>query len=307
MTGKKFLITTVLLLTLLVVPVYGQTAEEWKLKGNDFLKVHEYGKALECYQKSLETDPCYARSIHNIGIIYNDMEQYNKALEYFDKALDLVEKGKDTSGLPMDIHYFGRGICWMGLGDYDMSIESFDKAIEANPKNANAWNGKGAILQIQGKTEEALKCYDKALEIDPSFTLASENRERALVQLKLNSQVSSQPGGDDKICYVINGDSPGSEVKIEDYIVSGKTNIIDFYADWCSPCKKLAPYMEKLDKEKDDLVVFKVNIDKWNSPVCKQFNIKSVPSFLVYDGTGKLIYEGEEARTKVMEMVDSIK
>ncbi len=50
--------------------------------------------------------------------------------------------------------------------------------------------------------------------------------------------------------YVINGDSPGSEVKLDDYMVSGKTNIIDFYADWCGPCKKLAPYMEKLDKAK---------------------------------------------------------
>ncbi len=307
MSKKNFLVVLLLILLVNIMPVYAQTAEDWKLKGNDFLKVKEYDKALECYQKSLETDPCYARSVHNIGIICNDREDYKKALEYFDKALDLVEKGKDTSGLPMDIHYFGRAISWMGLGDYDKSLECFDKSIEANPKNANAWNGKGAILQIQGKTEEALKYYDKALEIDPSFALAAENRERALVQLKLNSQVSSQPGGDDKICYVINGDSPGSEVKIEDYIVSGKTNIIDFYADWCGPCKKLAPYMEKLDKEKDDLVVFKVNIDKWNSPVCKQFNIKSVPSFLVYDGTGKLIYEGEEARTKVMEMVDSIK
>jgi len=303
MTGKKFLLTTVLLLTLLVMPVYGQTAEEWKLKGNDFLKVREYGKALECYQKSLETDPCYARSIHNIGIIYNDMEQYNKALEYFDKALDLVEKGKDTSGLPMDIHYFGRGICWMGLGDYDMSVESFDKAIEANPANANAWNGKGAVLYIQGKIEEALKCYDKALEIDPSFALAADNREKALA--KLNTDTSSQPG--DRICYVINGDIPGSEVKIEDYIVAGKTSIIDFYADWCGPCKKLAPYLEKLDIEKDDIVVLKVNIDKWGSPVCKQFSIKSVPAFLVYDGTGQLLYQGEEARTKVMEMIDSIK
>jgi tetratricopeptide (TPR) repeat protein len=166
------------------MPVYAQNAEEWKLKGNDFLKVKEYDKALECYQKSLEVDPDYARSIHNIGIICNEKQDYKKALEYFDKALKLVEKGEDTSGLPMDIHYFGRAISWSGLGDYDKAMECFDKSIEANPKNASAWNGKGVILYGQGKIEESLKCYDKALEIDPSFDLAKSNREKALADLK---------------------------------------------------------------------------------------------------------------------------
>jgi len=199
--------------------------------------------------------------------------------------------------------FFNKGDIAFNQQKYEEALKEFDKALEIYPESAVAWDGKGRVLEKQGKNEEALKCYDKALEIDPSFALAADNREKALA--KLNTDTSSQPG--DRICYVINGDIPGSEVKIEDYIVAGKTSIIDFYADWCGPCKKLAPYLEKLDIEKDDIVVLKVNIDKWGSPVCKQFSIKSVPAFLVYDGTGQLLYQGEEARTKVMEMIDSIK
>ncbi|MEQ8222357.1 MAG: thioredoxin family protein, partial [Candidatus Eremiobacterota bacterium] len=84
-------------------------------------------------------------------------------------------------------------------------------------------------------------------------------------------------------CLIINEDDPGSRIKLEDYIVPGQINIIDFYADWCNPCKKIAPHLEDLDKRRDDVVVLKVNIDTWDSPVCRQFTIKSVPSFLIYD------------------------
>ena len=85
----------------------------------------------------------------------------------------------------------------------------------------------------------------------------------------------------------INASSPGSEVDLEKYIYPGKITIVDFYADWCGPCRQIGPYLEKLHNEREDIIVRKVNIDKWGSPVCKQFNINSVPSFLIYNEKGR--------------------
>jgi len=107
-------------------------------------------------------------------------------------------------------------------------------------------------------------------------------------------------------CFIINESSPGSKVYLEDYIVPGKINIIDFYADWCGPCKKIAPYLEELDENRDDVVVFKVNIKEWDSPVCKQYNINSVPCFLIYDEKGNLKYSGDEAYEEVVNMINSM-
>jgi thiol-disulfide isomerase/thioredoxin len=102
---------------------------------------------------------------------------------------------------------------------------------------------------------------------------------------------------------ILNEAAPGSTVDIEKNLVKGKTTIFDFYADWCGPCKRIAPSLEKLQEKNATVAVFKINIDKWNSPVCQQYNIKSVPCFKIYDGNGKLQYEGKEAYQKVLEMI----
>lgn len=104
---------------------------------------------------------------------------------------------------------------------------------------------------------------------------------------------------------VLNASAPGERVDIANYIETGKTTIFDFYADWCGPCMKIAPYLEKLNL-KDEIVVYKVNIKNWGSPVCKQYNINSVPNFKIYGTDGKLKYEGKPAYEKVLEMVEGL-
>lgn len=56
------------------------------------------------------------------------------------------------------------------------------------------------------------------------------------------------------------------------------TVLIDFYADWCGPCKKIAPKIEELaDKYK----VYKVNIEV-NTEATEEYKIKSIPTFLIF-------------------------
>ncbi|MBQ6101701.1 MAG: thioredoxin family protein [Bacteroidales bacterium] len=56
--------------------------------------------------------------------------------------------------------------------------------------------------------------------------------------------------------------------------------IIDFYADWCGPCRRVAPIMEKLAEEYDGkLLVYKVNTDH-EKGLSKAFNVRSIPMVL---------------------------
>jgi tetratricopeptide (TPR) repeat protein len=48
----------------------------------------------------------------------------------------------------------------------DEAIKCYDKALEIDPKYANAWNNKGIFFNNLGRKDEALKAYEKALEID---------------------------------------------------------------------------------------------------------------------------------------------
>lgn len=59
-----------------------------------------------------------------------------------------------------------------------------------------------------------------------------------------------------------------------------KPVIVDFYANWCAPCRKIAPVLEELQKEYgDDIQIYKVNIDRARA-VSAAFNITAIPSFL---------------------------
>ncbi len=60
----------------------------------------------------------------------------------------------------------------------------------------------------------------------------------------------------------------------------GKPAIIDFYADWCGPCKMVAPILEELSKEYDGkLDIYKVDTEK-EQELAAMFGIRSIPSLL---------------------------
>ena len=60
--------------------------------------------------------------------------------------------------------------------------------------------------------------------------------------------------------------------------------LVDFYADWCMPCKMLSPILEELSEEIDDVKIVKVNTDR-NQELASSFGIMSIPTLLfVKDG-----------------------
>lgn len=66
-----------------------------------------------------------------------------------------------------------------------------------------------------------------------------------------------------------------------------KPCIIDFYADWCGPCKKVAPIMKELAGEyKNEIVIYKVNVDQ-EKELASAFGIQSIPSILFVPKQGQ--------------------
>jgi len=62
-----------------------------------------------------------------------------------------------------------KGNDFLGQGKYEEAIKCYDKAIEIKPDYALAWYNKGYTLRRQGKSEEVLKCYDRAIKIKPDY------------------------------------------------------------------------------------------------------------------------------------------
>jgi len=100
--------------------------------------------------------------------------------------------------------------------------------------------------------------------------------------------------------------SHGEQVKLENYLVPGKTTVFDFTSEYCPPCRAISPRLDKLHAKRNDVVVVKIDINRpgvkgidWKSPVAAQYGMRSIPNFKVYGPDGKLQAEGKEARSLV--------
>lgn len=110
--------------------------------------------------------------------------------------------------------------------------------------------------------------------------------------------------------HAVNAFQPGAEFSVAAHLRRGKTNIVDFYSEYCPPCRRISPLLAELGKKRPDLAVIKVDINRkgvqgidWSSPVARQFNLSSIPHFKIYDGEGRLLQEGQEAYAQVMNML----
>ncbi len=68
---------------------------------------------------------------------------------------------------------------------------------------------------------------------------------------------------------------------------STKPVLIDFYADWCGPCQMMAPVVEEISREREDIVVGKINVDD-EPKLAQMFQVMSIPMFAVVK-EGKLV------------------
>lgn len=60
--------------------------------------------------------------------------------------------------------------------------------------------------------------------------------------------------------------------------------LVDFYADWCRPCRAVAPVLEELARENPDARIVKVNVDE-NPELAARYQIESIPNLLVFRGS----------------------
>ncbi|MCE5239759.1 thioredoxin family protein [bacterium] len=169
------------------------------------------------------------------------------------------------------------------------------------------------ILEVAaGQTADQLTSQDQYVIGLAHLQIARELLEAALQSGKLSeAQAAAAKAWLDKLAppqpaLIVVG--KGEQIKLEDYLVAGKTTIVDFYSEFCPPCRALAPHLEKLVQTRQDTAVVKVDINRpghqgidWGSPVAQQFSLRSIPYLRIYGPDKQLQAEGKAALTQVLE------
>ncbi len=71
-----------------------------------------------------------------------------------------------------------------------------------------------------------------------------------------------------------------TELNFEELTKDGLV-LVDFYADWCGPCKMIAPVLEEIDSEEQDLNIVKVNVDE-QGVLAQRYGVMSIPTLVLF-------------------------
>lgn len=92
------------------------------------------------------------------------------------------------------------------------------------------------------------------------------------------------------------------EMKFEEEITNEKIVLVDFYADWCGPCKMLALILEQIYEENPEIKIIEVNVDEYSNEA-KNYNILSIPTLvLMENGKEKKRLVGLVSKEEILEL-----
>ncbi len=171
--------------------------------------------------------------------------------------------------------------------------DEFSKGHLQNALNYD-WNGSEFAKQIAA-LDKSKPVFVYCLSGGRSSAAASKMRSDGYTQVyEMNGGIMKWRGAN---LPETNGKTSNlngmNKQQFDELLNSDKLVLIDFYADWCAPCKKMKPYLDEISKDMaDKVVVIRINADE-NQTLCKELKIDALPVLqlfknksLIWENTG---------------------
>ena len=99
-----------------------------------------------------------------------------------------------------------------------------------------------------------------------------------------------------------------NESTFDDFMKNNENVVVDFFAEWCGPCKMLGPIIDEIAEEYEgrDVKIVKVNIEE-SEELARKFNVMSVPTIIYFkDGEVKDTTTGLMPKNQMKEKIDEL-
>ena len=172
-----------------------------------------------------QNHPDIATSYNNIGVIYSDKGDYDKALEYHLKAMEIRESVLGANHPDTAMSYNNIGNVYFYKGDYDKALEYYLKAVKIkesvlgvnHPYTATSYNNIGEIYSDKGDYDKALEYYLEAVKIKESV-LGANHPDTAMSYNNIGNVYSDKGDYDKALEYHLKAMEIREKVLGEDHI-----------------------------------------------------------------------------------------
>jgi thioredoxin len=173
------------------------------------------------------------------------------------------------------------------------TTDEFDGGHLSDAKNID-WNGSSFEAEIQ-KLDKSKSYYVYCLAGSRSASAANKMRSLGFKEVyEMQGGIMAWNNAGKSLSLPKNA-TTANTLSLEDFNKKISSNnkdilIVDFYAPWCGPCKKMAPMFEEVEKEQASKLNFvKINVDE-NKDLCKKLGIVDLPTTIIYKN-GKEIWK----------------
>ena len=148
--------------------------EYLKQLGSIYVQAQEDEKAIPYYEQIITFYPHYVDAMNSLGAIYRRLKRYDESIQILQRALE------EDRQLP-DVNY-NLGFTYKEMGNYADAIEAFEMVIHAKPDDVLAYNHLGSIYLAQKNYEKSIASYRRGLQIDRNHPILNYNLARAYEQ-----------------------------------------------------------------------------------------------------------------------------
>ena len=161
-------------------------------------------------------------------------------------------------------------------------LPDVQKRFQYNPANAAAYSVEQAASQATYQMQQA-ELRQRVAEERNRYWTGEEPAKTPQNSILARAASLAQRGQQVEVI------SHGAQVDINQHLALGNVTVVDFYADWCGPCRQLSPSLEQMARTDPEIALRKIDIGNGKTAVARQYNIGSIPQVNIYNRDGRLV------------------